>query len=285
LSVDDQPSTINHQPSFIIHHSSFIIHHSSFCSSNSMKLTDKRVLITGGTKGIGAAIAIDLARQGCDVAINGRHDDAEAADVKRQILAAGRKCVLVLADVASPEETTRVVHEAANALDGIDILVHSAGGPSWNNIDQCEPAQWAATMDIHVNSTYFLCRAALPLMRPNRDGAIILISSVAGIRGVPNAISYATAKGAVLQFTRCLARDVADDNIRVNCVAPGIIRTRFHESMTPEAKAHNLANRIPLHREGTAEDVAQAVRMLITNEFITGETIVIDGGTSMQIGR
>jgi NAD(P)-dependent dehydrogenase (short-subunit alcohol dehydrogenase family) len=250
-----------------------------------MELNGKRVLVTGGTRGIGAAIAIDLARQGCDVAINARHHDDEAAATEREIVAAGRKCSVIVADVSRPEEATRTVQEAANALGGIDVLVHSAGGPSWGSIDQCGPDQWRATMDIHVNATYYLCRAALPLMRPNRAGAIILVSSVAGIRGVPNAISYATAKGAVLQFTRCLARDVADDNIRVNCVAPGIIRTRFHESMTPEAQAHNLANRIPLHREGTPEDVAEVVRMLVTNEFITGETIVIDGGTSMQVCR
>lgn len=250
-----------------------------------MDLKGKRALVTGGTRGIGAAIAIDLARHGCDVAINARHEDGEAAATERQIVAAGRKCVILVGDVSKPEEAARTVRDAANALDGIDVLVHSAGGPSWGTIDKCEPDQWHATMDIHVNATYYLCRAALPLMRTNLAGAIILVSSVAGIRGVPNAISYATAKGAVLQFTRCLARDLADDNIRVNCVAPGIIRTRFHESMTAEAKAHNLANRIPLHREGTPEDVAEAVRLLVTNEFITGETIVVDGGTSMQVCR
>lgn len=250
-----------------------------------MNLTGKRALVTGGTRGIGAAIAIDLARQGCDVAINARHQDDEAADTERLIAAAGRQCISIFADVSRLEEATRTVQESARALGGLDVLVHCAGGPSWGTIEKCEPEQWHATMDIHVNAMYYLCRAALPLMRANREGAIILVSSVAGIRGVPNAISYATAKGAVLQFTRCLARDVADDNIRVNCIAPGIIRTRFHESMTPEAKAHNLASRIPLHREGTAEDVAEAVRLLVTNEFITGETIVVDGGTSMQVCR
>lgn len=250
-----------------------------------MDLDGKRVLVTGGTKGIGAAVAVDLARQGCDVAINARNQDAEADDTRRQIASAGRKCVVILADLARAEEAARTVQEAANALDGIDILVHCAGGPSWGTIDKCLPEQWLATMAVHVNAAYYLCRATLPLMRPNREGAIILVSSVAGIRGVPNAIAYATAKGAILQFTRCLARDLADDNIRVNCVAPGIVRTRFHESMTAEAKAHNLAVRIPLHREGTPEDVAQAVRLLVTNEFITGETIVVDGGTSMQVCR
>jgi NAD(P)-dependent dehydrogenase (short-subunit alcohol dehydrogenase family) len=250
-----------------------------------MKLSGKRALVTGGTKGIGAAIAIDLARQGCDVAIVGRHDDASAATVRQTVEATGRKCVSIVADAARPDDVHRLFGEAEVALGGIDILVHSAGGPSLGRIDECSPEQWKETFDVHVHAAYFLCRRALPTMRKAGEAAIVFISSVAGIRGVPAHIAYGTVKGAMLQFTRCLARDEADNNIRVNCVAPGIIRTRFHDSMTPEAKAHNLAVRIPLHREGTAEDVAEAVRMLITNDFITGEVVVVDGGTSMQVCR
>jgi 3-oxoacyl-[acyl-carrier protein] reductase len=250
-----------------------------------MNLSGKRALITGGTKGIGAAIAVDLARQGSDVAINGRADDEFAAQVKQLVSAAGRKCVMIVGNVAHPDDAQRCVREASEGLGGLDILVHSAGGPSWGTIEECPPEQWKETFDVHVHAAYFLCRHALPLMRKAGEGAIITVSSVAGIRGVPSAIAYGTVKGAILQFTRCLARDVADDNIRVNCIAPGIIRTRFHDSMTPDAKAHNLAQRIPLHREGTAEQVAEAVRTLIVNDFITGEMLVVDGGTSMQVCR
>jgi 3-oxoacyl-[acyl-carrier protein] reductase len=250
-----------------------------------MNLSGKRALITGGTKGIGAAIAVDLARQGCDVAINARSDDESAAAVKQAVINAGRKCVAIIADVARPDEVERVVREAEAGLGGLDILIHSAGGPSFGTIDECTPDQWKATFDVHVHAAYFLCRRALPIMRKSGEGAIILISSVAGIRGCPSAIAYGTVKGAILHFTRMLARDEADQNIRVNCVAPGIIRTRFHDSMTPEAKAHNLANRIPLHREGTPEQVAEAVRLLVANDFITGELLVVDGGSSMQVCR
>jgi NAD(P)-dependent dehydrogenase (short-subunit alcohol dehydrogenase family) len=250
-----------------------------------MNLANKRAYITGGTKGIGAAIAIDLARHGCDVAVNGRVDDDAARETKQAIESAGRKCAVIVADVARPAEAERSVHDAVNALDGLDILIHSAGGPAWGAIHNITPEHWHAAFDIHVHAAYYLCRTALPFVRNAGEGAIILVSSVAGIRGVPNAIAYATVKGAILQFTRALARDVADDNIRVNCIAPGIIRTRFHDSMTPEAKAHNLKERIPLHREGTPQDVAQAVRALVENEFITGESLVIDGGTSMQVCR
>jgi 3-oxoacyl-[acyl-carrier protein] reductase len=250
-----------------------------------MILTGKRALITGGTKGIGAAIAIDLARQGCDVAINGRHNDASIVAVRQAIEATGRKCVSIIADVARSEDIDRIVGEAETGLGGLDILVHSAGGPALGRIDDCSPEQWKTAFDVHVHAAYFLCRRALPTMRKAGEAAIVFISSVAGIRGVPTHIAYGVVKGAMLQFTRCLARDEADHNIRVNCVAPGIVRTRFHDSMTSEAKAHNLAVRIPLHREGTPEDVAEAVRLLISNDFITGETIVVDGGTSMQVCR
>lgn len=250
-----------------------------------MNLTGKRALVTGGTKGIGAAIAIDLAKQGCDVAINGRSDDESAAAVRQAISAAGRKCITLVGDVARPDEVERIVRETEAGLGGLDVLVHSAGGPSYGTIDECSPEQWKSTFDVHVHAAYFLCRRVLPIMRKAGEGVVILVSSVAGIRGVPNAIAYATAKGAILHFTRVLARDEADHNIRVNCVVPGIIRTRFHDSMTPEAKAHNLAVRIPLHREGTSEHVAEAVRVLVTNDFITGESLVVDGGTSMQVCR
>lgn len=250
-----------------------------------MNLSGKRALITGGTKGIGASIAVDLARQGCDVAINGRHDDESASQVKHAVLNTGRKCVMVVGNVAHPDDARRCVREANEGLGGLDILVHCAGGPSWGTIEDCTPEQWKEAFDVHVHAAYFLCRHALPLMRKAGEGAIITVSSVAGIRGVPGAIAYGTVKGAIWQFTRCLARDVADDNIRVNCIAPGIIRTRFHDAMTPEAKAHNLAVRIPLHREGTSDQVAEAVRLLVANDFITGEILVIDGGTSMQVCR
>jgi NAD(P)-dependent dehydrogenase (short-subunit alcohol dehydrogenase family) len=250
-----------------------------------MNLSGKHALVSGGTKGIGAAIAIDLARQGCDVAINGRHNDASASAVKDAIAAIGRDCALLFGDVARPEDAERLVDEAQAALGGLDILVHSAGGPSFGTIDECSPEQWKSTFDLHVHAAYYLCRRALPPLRNAGEAAIIFISSVAGLRGVPGHIAYGVVKGAMLQFTRCLARDEADNNVRVNCVAPGIIRTRFHDSMTPEAKAHNLSARIPLHREGTPEQVAEAVRALITNDFITGELLVVDGGTSMQVCR
>jgi len=250
-----------------------------------MKLTGKRALITGGTKGIGAAIALDLARGGADIAINGRQADGSVDALVAEIEALDRRCSFISGSLASQDGVEQCVDQAARTLGGLDILVHSAGGPAPGRIEDVSVQQWHEAFDVHVHAAFLLCRKALPWLRKKSEGSIILVSSAAGLRGCPGAIAYGTVKGAILQFTRMLARDLADDNIRVNCVNPGIIRTRFHQAMTPEQQKHNLANRIPLHREGTVDDVAQVVRMLITNDFVTGESVTVDGGMTMQIVR
>lgn len=250
-----------------------------------MQLTNKRALITGGTRGIGAAIALALAKQGASIVINGRHDDEASRDLLRQLKSLDCPSFFVPGDMGIEKDVQQCVGQAAEALGGLDIIVHSAGGPSPGSIDEISSEQWRQTFDVHVHGAFYLCQAALPWLRHNDEGAILLVSSVAGIRGCPGAIAYGTVKGAILQFTRMLARDLADENIRVNCVSPGIIRTRFHENMTSQQQAHNLANRIPLHREGTVQDVADVCQLLIQNEFMTGESVTIDGGMSMQVVR
>lgn len=248
-----------------------------------MELKGKACLVTGGTKGIGAATAVELAHCGANVAIVGRNDDAEAAQVRRQVEALGRRCVMIVADVSKPDDAARCVQETARQLGGVDVLVHSAGGPVTGGTLDIRPEDWMRGFDIHVHAIFFLCRAAVPLMQKKRDGAIILISSAAGQRGIPGNTCYQVVKGALPQFARALAREFANDNIRVNVVAPGVIRTRFHAAMPEAVKKNNLDNRIPLHREGTAEQVASIIRELIANDYITGETVSIDGGLTMRI--
>lgn len=248
-----------------------------------MDLSGKAALITGGTMGLGSAIANELARRGADVAIAARNLGGPAEEVKAAVKAAGRRCVAIAADFTKPEDCAKAVELAAKEFGRLDVLVHNAGGPSAGKIEDVTPEQWRQTMDLHINANYYLVRAALPFLRKNKEGCIITVSSTAGVLGVPGAIAYATAKGAIPQFTRSLARDLADDNIRVNCVAPGVIRTRFHADMTPARKELNLKHRIPLHREGTPEQVADVVALLITNDYMTGETIVIDGGLTSRI--
>src|SRR5688572_2080356 len=248
-----------------------------------MKLTGKVALVTGGTMGIGAAIAVELARRGADVAIAARNLGQPAQETQRPIESPGRRWQPLAAEFNRAAGCAAAVEQTVQKLGRLDVLVHNAGGPSPGKIEEITPEQWQDTMDLHVNANFYLVKAALPHLRKHKEGAIITVSSTAGIRGVPGALAYATAKGAIPQFTRSLARDLADDNIRVNCVAPGVIRTRFHDDMTAERKELNLKHRIPLHREGTSEQVAEAVALLITNDYITGETIVIDGELTMRI--
>ena len=248
-----------------------------------MHLANKIVMITGGTRGIGAAAAIELAQRGADVAIVGRFRDEEAEQTLAQITATGRRGIFIAGDMSLPDDASRCVETTVETLGGLDVLVHSAGGPAGGSLLEVSPETWHAAFDVHVHAIFYLCRAAVPHIKPKGEGAIILISSAAGLRGCLNAIAYGVVKGAVIQFTRALARELADDNIRVNCVAPGVIRTRFHDALTPEQVKNNLDNRIPLHREGTTEEVAQVIAMLAENNFMTGETVTIDGGITMRI--
>ena len=195
----------------------------------------------------------------------------------------GRRGELILADCGVPADCTRAVTETVRLLGGIDVLVHSAGGPVNGSLMELTPETWMTAFDVHVHAIYHLCRAAVPHMKARGEGAILLVSSSAGKRGVAFNLVYQVVKGALPQFTRALARELAPDNIRVNCVAPGIIRTRFHDTMTPEMKRNNLENRIPLKREGTSEQVADLITLLVENDYITGETVSIDGGLTMRI--
>jgi len=246
-------------------------------------LSKSVALVTGGTKGIGSAAAIALAEAGADVAIVGLHLNEEAQATRRSIEALGRKCLLIGADVGVADDATRCVQEAAEKLGPVDVLVHSAGGPVNGGLLELQPESWYAAFDVHVHAIFHLCRAAIPAMKQRKRGVIILVSSSAGIRGLKTNVAYQTVKGALPQLTRALAYEFANDNIRVNCVAPGVIRTDFHATMTEEVRQNNLQNRIPLHREGTADQVATMILELATNEYITGETVLVDGGLTMRI--
>lgn len=248
-----------------------------------MQLKNKVALVTGGTKGIGAATAILLAQQGADLAIVGRHQDEQALKTKNAIESAGRKCLLISADMAKPQDAISCVNQANDRLGSLDVLIHCAGGNVTGSLLEVTPEAWYEGFDVHVHAVFHLCRSALPIMRQKTEAAIVLVSSVAGIRSLPTNIGYQVVKGAILQFTRALAHEFADHNIRVNAVAPGVIRTDFHKNMTPQQKKLNLDQRIPLHREGTPQQVAQLISELVTNDYITGQTVTIDGGLTMRI--
>jgi NAD(P)-dependent dehydrogenase (short-subunit alcohol dehydrogenase family) len=248
-----------------------------------MNLEKKVCLVTGGTKGIGAAAALELARRGAHVALAARTLDDEARKTRSAIESLGRKSLFVSADVAKTAEAARAVDETVRALGPIDVLIHAAGGPVNGGLLDLTPEAWYSAFDVHVHPIFHLSRLVIPGMKERKEGAILLVSSAAGIRGIRTNVAYQAVKGILPQLTRALAFEFADWNIRVNCVAPGVIRTAFHAKMPPEVKKHNLENRIPLRREGTSEQVASVILELITNDYITGETYTIDGGLTMRI--
>jgi 3-oxoacyl-[acyl-carrier protein] reductase len=248
-----------------------------------MELTGKIALVTGGTKGIGGATAVNLARCGADVAIAARHEGVASDEVLREIEKTGRKGVFYQADLAQPKNGATLVGQVISDFGGIDILFHNAGGPAPGGIKDVSDDAWYQAFDLHVHAAFHLVRAAIPSMEERGGGSIMLMSSIAGLRGVPGIVTYSTVKSTMIQFARSLAIDLAESNIRVNAICPGIVPTDFHKSMSDEQKEHNLKNRLPLHNFGAAEDVAEAVVMMIANEFITGEKLVVDGGMTMRI--
>ena len=248
-----------------------------------MKLDGKVSFITGGAGGIGTATALELARRGSDIMIVDQRIDGSAEVTKNKIASLGRRCMLLAADLSVPEEVAKSVQETVAQMGSVDVLVHAAGGAVPGSLLEVTPEAWYGAFNMHVHAAFHLCRAAVPFMKKKREGAIVLISSAAGSRGCLGAIAYGVAKGALPQFARSLARELADDNIRVNAVAPGIIRTPFQDFLTREQVKNNIENRIPLHREGKPEEVAEVIAMLVTNDFITGETVAVDGGMTMRI--
>ncbi|MEO9168236.1 MAG: SDR family oxidoreductase [Aestuariivirga sp.] len=243
-------------------------------------VTDKVAVITGGTRGIGLAIAETLLEASGRVVLNGRSETEEATALASKFGA--ERVAIDLGDVSDPAFAKALIERAAKKFGRLDILIHSAGGPIPGKMTDITAETWMNAFSVHVHPVFHLFNAAHPHLA-KVGGAVLLISSVAGLRGCPTSVAYQTVKGALIPMAKSLAFDYAKENIRVNVLAPGIIRTRFHSGMTDAAKSHNVQNRIPLQREGTVYDVAEAAMALITNENITGEVLTIDGGMSMRI--
>jgi NAD(P)-dependent dehydrogenase (short-subunit alcohol dehydrogenase family) len=244
--------------------------------------TDKEAaIITGGTRGIGAAIAAALLKRGVRVLVNGRGRDEEV-DANLAEFAQLGECELLPGDAADPAIAAALVDHAREHFGRVDYVVPAAGGAHPGKITDLSADDWEKAFRIHVHAVFHLFRAAYPLLA-KRGGAFLMIGSVAGVRGCPSTVAYQVVKGALPQMARALARDHGHEGIRVNVIEPGIIRTRFHHAMTPEAERNNLDNRIPLRRFGSPDQVATAAVELLTNPFISGETLVIDGGMSMRM--
>ena len=248
-------------------------------------LQGKVALITGAAAGIGQSIAVELARAGATVAINYRQNEEGARQTLAQVEQAHGQGYVYQADVAQASEVQRLFRDVIARSGRLDILVNNAGGLVQRaKTSEMSEALWDEVMDINVKSTFLCCREAIPHLSERGWGRIINLSSLAAHDGGgPGATAYAAAKAAILTFTKGLAKEVAPQGITVNCLAPGLINTAFHDTFsTPESRARMVSN-TPLAREGQPIDVAGTVLFLVSEQaaFITGETININGGQRM----
>jgi 3-oxoacyl-[acyl-carrier protein] reductase len=240
----------------------------TFCS-----LEGKRALVTGGSRGIGRAIALELGRAGADVVVGYRTEADEAEAVASEI--GGRA---VQADVAEADQANALVEEAGE----IDVLVNNAGTTRDGVLARMLDDDWRTVLETNLSSTFYTCRAAARGMMKRRAGAIVNVSSIVGVHGNWGQTNYAASKAGIIGFTKSLARELGSRGVRANVVAPGYVKTALTDAIPEDARETMLSN-TPLGRLGDPENVAAAVRFLVSDEasFITGEVLLVDGGLGM----
>ncbi|MEC3915763.1 SDR family NAD(P)-dependent oxidoreductase [Nocardia sp. CDC160] len=242
--------------------------------------TSAVALVTGSSRGLGAAIARRLARDGLAVAVNERHDTGQAAAVAERIRSEGGAAESFPADVTDPKEVTELVGAIEATLGPIGVLVVNATGPQPNApLDEVSWDDHLAQLDFFVKSPVLLGRAVIPGMRERRFGRIVQIDSEVALHSPPGRSAYATAKSAQIGLTRSWARELAADGITVNAVAPGFVPVERHSDV-PRAEREAYRLSVPVGRMGTPEEVAHAVSFLVSEGagFITGQRIMVDGG-------
>ena len=246
------------------------------------RLSGRRALVTGASRGIGRAVALRLAAEGASVALNYRAGREEAEAVAAEIAASGGSAAVVQGDVAAAEEAEALVGAAAEAMGGLDILVNNAGLTRDNLLMRLSEDDWDAALNTNLKGAFLCAKAAIRPMLRQRFGRIVNMSSVVALTGNPGQANYAAAKAGLIGFTRTVAREVASRGVTVNALAPGFIETQMIESIPDDLRARIL-ERIPLGRFGAPEDVAGCVAFLCGDDgaYITGQTISIDGGLSL----
>jgi 3-oxoacyl-[acyl-carrier protein] reductase len=239
-----------------------------FCS-----LEGRTAVVTGASRGIGKAIAAELAGAGATVVVGYRSGTEEAEAVAAEI--GGRA---VQADVAEPEDAQRLVDEAGE----IDILVNNAGVTRDGLLARMSDEDWQVVLNTNLGGTFNTCRAASRGMMRRRGGSIVNVSSIVGLHGNPGQTNYSASKAGIIGFTKALARELGSRGVRANVVAPGYVSTRLTNELPEELRNAMLAN-TPLGRFGEPEDIAGAVRFLCSDaaSFVTGEVLLVDGGLGM----
>jgi 3-oxoacyl-[acyl-carrier protein] reductase len=246
-------------------------------------LTDKAAVVTGGSRGIGRAIALRLARQGADVAFSYRGNQAAADDTVREIESLGRKALAVQADVTDPTSAETLVKTAIDAFGKVDILVNNAGITRDDLIMRMTPDMFREVLETNLFGAFYATKAVTRPMLKAKGGRIINITSVSGQAGQMGQANYSSAKAGLIGLTKATARELASRGITCNAVAPGFVLTELTGSLPEDLKAQ-LIERTPLGRFGTAEEIADAVAFLASDEarYITGQVLAVDGGLVMM---
>jgi 3-oxoacyl-[acyl-carrier protein] reductase len=243
-----------------------------------VSLQGKVALVTGAGRGIGKAIALELAAAGADVLFTSRNPSLGQA-TRAEIEALGRRCVAVPADISDPAQVEGLVKQGLEQLATIDILVNNAGVTKDTLMLRMTPEDWREVMAVNLDGLFYVTRAVIRTMVRARRGRIINLTSVVGFTGNPGQVNYASSKAAVVGFTKSIAKELGSRNITCNAVAPGFIDTDMTRDLSEEQK-QAILGQVPLGRMGTAEEVAKVVRFLASDDaaYINGTTIHVNGG-------
>jgi 3-oxoacyl-[acyl-carrier protein] reductase len=244
-------------------------------------LSGKTALVTGGGRGIGKAIALELAGQGADVAVSDI-DPAAAQAAAAEVQAFGVRSVAVRADVSKADEVEAMVQQVVQGLGKIDILVNNAGVTRDTLLMRMDEKDWDLVLNVNLKGAFLCTKAVSRLLMRQRSGKIVNIASVVGLTGNAGQANYSASKAGLIGFTKSIARELASRNVQVNAVAPGFIETEMTTHLPQEAKDAFL-NQIPMKRPGTPQDVARVVVFLASpaSDYVTGQVIPIDGGMVM----
>lgn len=249
--------------------------------SGSGRLAGRIALVTGSGRGIGKAIALAFAKEGAAVVVNYLWAEDSARKVGDEVMRLSGKGLVVRADVSKADQVERMVAEAVKRFGTVDVLVNNAGIPGGGPLERLKEELWTKTLDVNLKSAYLTSRAVASHMTRQKFGRILNVASTSALWGLPGQSDYAAAKGGLIAFTKSLALELAPF-VQVNCLAPGYVDTEFAGGWPPKEK-QVAADRIPLRRFGTGLDVASvAVFLAAESDYITGQTIVIDGGLMLR---
>ena len=245
------------------------------------RLEGKTALVTGGSRGIGRAIVLELAREGAKVAVNYQSNDAKAQEVADEVAKSGGSCILAKANLANPQEARAMVKQVAEKFVHLDILVNNAGITRDKLLPKMTDEDWIEVIQTNLNGMFFCTSAAIPYMTAQSYGRIVNISSMNGQVGAIGQANYSASKGGIFAFTRTAAVELAKSGITVNAVSPGYTETDMFAKVPADLQMQIKA-KIPMHRFAQPEEIAKAVIYLVAEgDYVTGQTINVNGGAYM----